>query len=203
MKHATTRAVFEYWNQRRGARAAPERNDIDPGAIRHALGDTFMLAADFVDEVRFRLAGTRVCALFCREVKGEVFSDAFGDASRRAVDELVAIVDKEKSGVVAGLIARTEEGHRAELEMLLLPLASSGHARVRAIGVLAPLAPPYWLGIEAVTSLELVSLRHIDNGPEARPVPRFGRPGEGSRFRHRFIVYSGGRRTAPPGERTG
>ena len=67
MKHASTRAVFDYWNTRRGARPAPERADIDPVAIRHALGDTFMLAADFADELRFRLAGTRVCALFGRE----------------------------------------------------------------------------------------------------------------------------------------
>ena len=52
----------------------PSAADIDPAAIRHALGDTFMLAADFVDQLRFRLAGTRVCALFCREIKGEAFS---------------------------------------------------------------------------------------------------------------------------------
>ena len=58
MKHASTRALFEYWNEKRGNRPAPEREDIDPIAIRHALGDTFMLAADFVNEQRFRLAGT-------------------------------------------------------------------------------------------------------------------------------------------------
>ncbi len=74
MKHASTRALYGYWNERRGNRPAPERAEIDPAAIRHALGDTFMLAADFVDELRFRLAGTRVCALFCREIKGEAFS---------------------------------------------------------------------------------------------------------------------------------
>src|SRR6185437_10497068 len=78
MKHSSTRAVFEYWNKRRGMRPAPDRSEIEPSEIRLALGDTFMLAADFVDQLRFRLAGTRVCALFCREIKGEVFSEAFG-----------------------------------------------------------------------------------------------------------------------------
>ncbi len=62
MNHASTRAVFEYWNKRRGTRPAPERGDIEPTDIRHALGDTFMLAMDFVDQLCFRLAGTRVCA---------------------------------------------------------------------------------------------------------------------------------------------
>jgi hypothetical protein len=71
MKHASTRAVFDHWNRRRGLRWAPARSDINPGDIRHVLGDTFMLAADFADGIRFRLAGTRVCALFAREIKGD------------------------------------------------------------------------------------------------------------------------------------
>jgi hypothetical protein len=74
MKHQSARAVFDYWNKKRGTRPAPERADIDPTEIRHALSDTFMLAADFVDQLRFRLAGTRVCALFGREIKGEAFA---------------------------------------------------------------------------------------------------------------------------------
>jgi hypothetical protein len=202
MKHSSTRAVFEYWNKRRGTRVAPERGEIDPAEIRLALGDTFMLAADFIDQLRFRLAGTRVCALFCREIKGEVFSEAFSEPSRKAVEELLAIVNEETVGVVAGLMARTEEGHEAELEMLLLPLAHSGHARIRALGVLAPAAAPYWLGEHAVTAIDMVTLRHIGPEVKTRAVPTFGRLAEGSRLRHGFVVYSGGRET-PSGDATG
>jgi hypothetical protein len=200
MKHASTRVVFEYWNKRRGTRPAPERGDIDPTEIRHALGDTFMLAADFVDQLRFRLAGTRVCALFCREVKGEAFFDIWSEASRKAIGELLAIVDEEHVGAVAGLTGHTEEGDRAELEMLLLPLAHSGHARIRALGVLAPTTPPYWLGARPLGELTLATLRHIGPEVKTRALPRFGR-GE-NRLRHGFVVYSGGRQT-PPEERTG
>jgi hypothetical protein len=202
MKHASTQAVFEYWNKRRGTRKAPERGEIDPGDIRLALGDTFMLAADFVDQSRFRLAGTRVCALFCREIKGEVFSEAFREPSRKAVEELLTIVNGETVGVVAGLKAHTEEGHEAELEMLLLPLAHSGHARIRALGVLVPAAPPYWLGEHAVTSIDMVTLRHIGPEVKSRAQPTFGRLADGSRLRHGFVVYSGGRET-PSGDATG
>jgi len=200
MKHPSTRIVFEYWNKRRGTRAEPERGDIDPTEIRHALGDTFMLASDFVDQLRFRLAGTRVCALFCREIKSEAFLDIWSEASRKAIGELLAIVDEEHVGAVAGLTGHTEDGDRTELEMLLLPLAHSGHARIRALGVLAPTTPPYWLGARPIGELTLATLRHI--GPEAktRALPRFGR-GE-NRLRHGFVVYSGGRQT-PPEERTG
>src|SRR5690348_18128600 len=52
--------------------------------IRHVLGDTFMLSADFIDELRFRLAGTRVCALFGREIKGESFTSFWGDSDRKS-----------------------------------------------------------------------------------------------------------------------
>jgi hypothetical protein len=68
VKHTSTRVVFEYWNRQRGQRSAPTRSEIDPAAIRHILGDTFMLAADVIDGIRFRLAGTRVCTLFGREI---------------------------------------------------------------------------------------------------------------------------------------
>ncbi len=202
MKHPSTRAVYDYWNKRRGSRPAPERGEIDPTDIRHALGDTFMLAADFVDELRFRLAGTRVCALFCREIKGEAFAEIFDVECRKAVTELAAVAEEEKVPAVAGLTAHTEGGWKAELEMLLLPLAHSGHARIRALGVLAPTVPPYWLGAQAVAGIELVTVRHIGPEQKARTAPRFGRAVAGRRLRHGFVVYSGGRQT-PPGERTG
>ena len=73
MKHTSTRELFAYWDRRRGRRPAPERGEIEPGPIRRVLGDTFILSFDEPAGHPFRLAGTRVCALFCRELKGEGF----------------------------------------------------------------------------------------------------------------------------------
>jgi len=210
MKHPSTRALFDYWTEKRGARAAPERADIDPAAIRHALGDTFMLAADFIDQLRFRLAGTRVCALFCREIKGEEFASLWSENSRKMIEDLLVVVDNEAVGAVAGLIGHTADGAQVDLEMLLLPLAHIGHARVRALGVLAPVVPPYWLGEKPVVELELGTLRHIGSEIESFTAPRFAPltspptapTNEDVQVRHGFVVYSGGRER-PPGERTG
>ncbi len=205
MRHPSTKAVFNYWNSQRRARPAPERADIDPTAIRHALGDTFMLAADFVDECRFRLAGTRVCALFCREVKGEAFGSLWSETSRDLIQELLNIATNEHAGTVAGLRGGTDDGDFVDLEMLLLPLAHGGHARIRALGVLAPTDPPYWLGEKPIIELELTTLRHIGQDLETKGAPYFGQGAngvpKGGRLRHGFVVYSGGRQT--PGERTG
>ena len=151
-----------------------------------------MLAADFVEQLRFRLAGTRVCALFCREIKGEAFAPLWSEQSRKSIDELTAIVTQEAAGAVAGLTGRTADGAEVNLEMLLLPLAHIGHARIRALGVLASINPPYWLGERPVVELALDTLRHV--GPEAghAGAHEFADPAE-VRVRHGFVIYSGGR----------
>jgi hypothetical protein len=192
MKHPSTRAVFDYWNEKRGSRPAPERGDIDPGAIRHALGDTFMLAADFVDQLRFRLSGTRVCALFGREMKGEEFQALWNETSRAQIENLLTVVNEETIGAVAGVTGYAEDGASVDLEFLLLPLAHIGHARVRALGVLTPLVAPYWLGEKPLATLELGVLRHIGAGIEPTTAPDFPRAVETVRLRHGFVVYSGG-----------
>jgi hypothetical protein len=202
MKHPSTRAVFDYWDKKRAGRPAPARAEIDPTEIRHALGDTFMLAADFVDQLRFRLAGTRVCALFGREIKGEAFAALWSETTRKSVEELLAAVTGESAGLVAGVAARTADGSEIDLELLLLPLAHAGHARIRAIGVLAPAQTPYWIGTKPVTELTLGTVRHLGDGIESHPAPRLAPSVEDVRVRHGFVVYSGGRET-PSGERTG
>lgn len=198
MKHASSALVLDYWTDRRRNRPAPDRADIDPAEIRQALGDTFMLAADFVDELRFRLAGTRVCALFGREIKGESFTALWSADSRSQIDDLIAVVTNEAVGAVAGLVGTAADGAETEVEMLLLPLAHTGHARIRALGVLAPLVPPYWLGEKPVVELELRTLRHLGDDSDS---PRIV-SGLGGRVRHGFVVYRGGREASPSGERT-
>jgi hypothetical protein len=161
-----------------------------------------MLAADFVDHLRFRLAGTRVCTLFGREIKGETFTDLWSDASRQSIDDLLAIVNDEATGAVAGVTARTEDGAETDLELLLLPLAHVGHTRIRAIGVMAPVVPPYWLGAKPVVELTLGTLRHTGADADSSIAPRLVPAAASSRVQHGFVVYSGGRETRS-GDRTG
>ena len=187
MKHHTTQALFDYWTRKRGRRRAPVRSDIDPADIRRILPDTFILTADFVNEIRVRLAGTRVCALFAREIKGESFDDLWSEASRQQVHDLVTAVVNENAGVVAGVLGRTEQGAEIELELLLLPLAFDGRTRVRAIGALAPAATPVWLGIRPVTALDLGTFRHLGIANDTHLGSTRAQP----RLRHGFRVYSG------------
>ena len=188
MKHASSQELFAHWRDRRGARIAPERAEIDPGAIRKALGDAFLLGLDAKTDPAFRLAGTRVCALFGRELKAEIFIELWQEENRAAVRDLLAIVAEEMIGVVAGATGRTREGLRADLELLLLPLRHRGRRQLRMIGMLAPFEPPFWLGSAGVERLQLRAWRQLGPAAETNRLPRFV---PGSRP-HGFVVYDGG-----------
>jgi len=142
MKQASSRELFGYWTARRGKRPAPERGEIEPGAIRRVLGDVFILEFDRRGGHPVRLAGTRVCALFGRELKNESFLDLWDDETRSLLAQLLGIVADEATGVVASAKGRTPEGWAQDLELVLLPLAHRGDTHARMIGALTPLASP-------------------------------------------------------------
>ena len=193
MKHTSSRQVFEYWNERRGFRVAPERGDIEPGPIRRALGDTFILAQDAEGVFRFRLSGTRICALFCGELKGTDFIDLWAEAEKPSMLELVAAVADECAGFIAGASAHNADGATLELEMLLLPLKHRDPLQTRLLGVLAPAEPPYWLGVTPVKDLTCGTVRHLGADSGHIAAPRLGPGTETGRIRRGLIVYEGGR----------
>jgi hypothetical protein len=193
MKHPSNRELFRFWNECRGTRLAPERSDIEPSAIRKVLGDTFVLEVNSVSGHPFRIAGTRLCALFGRELKGESFVKLWQRSGQAALRELIGVVVDEKIGVVA-----TATGASADdtllpvtLELLLLPLAHQSRAEARVLGALAPMAAPYWLGARTIGPLTLGMFRHIGAMAEAIPAPRF--KAAAGRLRHGLTVYDGGR----------
>ena len=145
MKNATTRALHAYWDRLRAGRAAPERGDLDPGAIRTLLGDVFLLEMDGQARHTVRLAGTRICTLLGHEWKGRPFDGPFPDGDRREIHKLLDGVCAAAAPVVAGVTGETADGRQIDLELLMLPLRHRGrtHARLRhqSLGPIAPRPP--------------------------------------------------------------
>jgi len=189
MKHAASRELYAYWEERRGKRAAPERGEIEPGAIRQVLSDAFILTLDGRAGHPFRIAGTRVCALFGRELKGEPFTGLWAAASRPLIGNLLAILNNERVGTVAGVTAQNDVGEPIELELLLLPLAANRPSLARGIGVLAPIKIPYWLGTSPISALTIVTHRHLGPQLETRLLTRF----MASHGRRHLVIHQGGR----------
>jgi hypothetical protein len=195
MKHASSRELFAYWTARRGARPAPERSEIEPAAIRRALGDVFILAFDRSAGHPFRLAGTRVCALFGRELRGQPFLELWDADSRAALADLLNTISEETTGAVASVSARTAEGWAQGLELLVLPLRQRGEAQARMIGVLAPFSVPFWLGAAQLEGLTLGTMRHLGPALEAPSAARLVAGAEAVNGQHGvFVVHEGGRR---------
>ena len=176
------------------------RSDIEPGAIRSVLGDSFILTLDAAADHPFRLAGTRVCAIFGRELKGEPFVQLWDAGDRDQIRDLVAIVANERTAVVAGAVATASDDCTTELELLLLPLLQQGPAHVRLLGALSPLKVPFWLGRNPVETLTLGALRHLDPDSKAKPAPTLLRRTlatggvDDNLLLSGLTVYQGGRR---------
>src|SRR5215831_6966121 len=134
-----------------------------------------------------RLAGTRMCALFGREIKGESFLDLWDLTNRPTMEDLLSILSDECTGTVAGATGQTENGESVELELLLLPLSVRRPIFARAIGVLAPLKIPPWLGAKPLEPVTIGGRRHIGAAIEKRLMPRFAAP----RGRRGILVENG------------
>jgi hypothetical protein len=190
MKHAASRELHTYWQALRGRRPAPQRAEIEPAAIRHVLSEAFIVALDRSAGYPFRLAGTRVCALFGRELKGGSFLNLWDEASQKTMRDLLHLLTSEMVGTVAGVTAQNADGESLDLELLLLPLIAPRPVLARSIGVLAPIKMPEWIGLRPIGALTLGSRRHVGAGAEKRLLPQFLTPWSNRRG---LVVYEGGR----------
>jgi hypothetical protein len=167
MKHPSSREFFTYWDGKRGAARAPDRSEIEPGAVRELLGDIFVLSYDAAAGHPFRVAGTRVCALVGRDLKDRSFSALFAADARREIEDIIAVVAEEMLAAVAGITATSEDGSPAHLELLLLPFSARAHTPLSLTGSIAPFEGEHRL----LRDFKLTSWRYLAHPPQ-KLVPR-------------------------------
>jgi hypothetical protein len=197
MRHAATRSLYAYWNLLRGGRAAPERREIEPAAIGRNLSFTFILEADGGDTYPYRLAGTHVCSLFGRELKGADWLADWSPDERPCLASLMRTVVDDAAGAVILFTGRSGRDQVVPLETVLLPLVHRGAGFRRVLGATAPLDKPYWLGARPLVETRITRVGMLappqsvtdetDNqsplNDPALPVRRLGH----------LAVYEGGR----------
>jgi hypothetical protein len=173
MKQNGSIDLFHYWNRLRAGRSAPKRTEIEPADIKTLLADTFILECDTRGEAVFRLAGTRICATFGRELKGFSFPSLWREKDKRLIARLVYGVFQPKSVVVIGFEGRSQVGRSVMFELLLLPL-DGGTENPRALGVISPAEKPFWLGTDPINDALIDSVRVVD--PDREPMFLKNRP---------------------------
>lgn len=161
MKVKGSMDLFQYWDRLREGRSAPRRSDIEPADIKTLLADTFILELDARGGAIFRLSGTRLCAVFGRELKGFSFSSLWTAKDERVVARLAHSVLHQKSVVLINAEAVSKSGRVMPLEWLLLPL-DGGADNPRALGSSIPLEKPFWIGSDPIAEMKITSLRVID-----------------------------------------
>ncbi len=210
MKLDGTIALFQYWDRLRNGRPAPRRAEIEPSDIKAMLADTFILEQDGRGAAVFRLAGTRLCAAYGRELKGFAFSSLWAARDQSLAARLAAGALREKAVSVTSFEGITQQGRSCMFELLLLPL-EGGVDSPRSLGSLAPVEKPFWLGNDPVMESRIDSMRVVD--PDREPMFLKNRPaiavpslapssgtltsGQGAkrrRFKH-LVVIEGGRDT--------
>jgi hypothetical protein len=142
MRHKTTQTVFTHFNRIRGGNSAPLRADIQPSELKSVLPDVFILEMDRRGSPVFRLAGTRVCAILGRELRGEDFMTLWhaphGHKMKLAAEAVLA----NQAPIMVKVRSVADEESAGDLEMLLLPLSSRPGVVDRLYGSLADLSHP-------------------------------------------------------------
>ncbi|WP_455271874.1 PAS domain-containing protein [Rhizobium herbae] len=179
MRSKTAIEIYAYWDQLRGHREVPTRSQIEPAHIRNILADLFILEKTPRGDIRFRLAGTRICALFARELRGSTFDALWLAEQTGRLARIADDVMTQKAPVILSASSLAGTADRLPTEIILLPLRSPDGVVDRIIGALAPLSRPHWLEATPVNYLDLGDMRVLDvektnlflqNRPE-KPLP--------------------------------
>ncbi len=192
MKQQVSKELYDYWRRLKGARRAPERNDIEFGAMRGLLANVFILQLEPSGRVSLKMCGTRINALWLEEQKGRSFLEFWEERERSAILAALATVTDEVRPVVMGARSGAGDLPQLDLELLLLPLRHFGRTHSLVLGALALANEPDWLGRTAVRPLHVQTLRVVRSEASLKGAPQLA-----SR-RPRLVLYEGGKQAASP-----
>ncbi len=120
----TLRQLFLYWDEKRGQRRAPPRDDIDPAGMFGVLPNVFLIDVEAEPRrYRVRLMGTVLVQWYGQDITGR-YVDEITDQVLGALDELVT---SWRPWRVTGEYER-QTGRVMLYELLALPLSPDGAA---------------------------------------------------------------------------
>lgn len=205
MRNEKTRQIISHWlelmamespQEESGHPGWPERSAIQPANCRELLGDLFILESD-TQGIRYRLAGTRLCDLHGRELRGEEFTGAFGGDDSDRLDVELAEARAKDHALLILTSGVNKSGDSVNLETVLLPLMNNGEPWKRILGLTTAWQESAWVGYRELVGEKLRAVRRIRpwldsketavNSPDGRRRPFDPQPNE-PRFKP--VVYS-------------
>lgn len=205
MKHATSIALYSYWQSCRRTTGIPAIV-VEAAQLAPIVGSLFLVDLTPDDGAPLRYCGNELALRYGRDLTNEPFLALWNRADRDMLEPDLGAMAVDSAGLVAGVMVETVGGGYSAFEMLLLPLrGTSGNAG--AIGSMARVGGHQETNrVRArVVSQSLRSIRFLP-APDQRsiavsPDPSAGRlPIQIPRRQYGHLsVVSGGRRTGNPG----
>lgn len=132
------RTVQAYWNERRGDRPAPRFEDVDLLCDLPKIAPRMLLWTKVDDERGYvcRLAGTQVCELAGRELRGISVDEMHWDRPEDVRPEYDTVSQDLQLHYVERRMSWARKAHKG-YQRLLLPLSRDGVTADRLLGVLS------------------------------------------------------------------
>lgn len=139
----------------------PQRKDLKISHLRGNVPNLFFLEQDDQGQFRFRLAGTRPCTIYGRELKDLALTALWHEGDRHAIAELCLNVSSLHIPAVSFHTAISMEGRSVEFEMLLAPLAHEIGRNASLLGSLVVTGEASWLGADPLILNQLHRIEPI------------------------------------------
>ena len=188
--HPGSRALFRHWEAIRGENSAPRHAQLDLSRIRELVPSLFLAEHSFRNGYMWRLAGTRVCELWRRELTGTPIMTGWDGFERDTIERLFNGVVRRHQPFILRFRLTSSLGHMIAAEMIGLPILARHVKMTHVFGAILPFRDLALLGYDSVTRLEIQSARVIWTEPvPAEPLP----PPQAADTAKRFEVIAGGR----------
>lgn len=157
--------LLNYWERLRGGRIAPLRSEIDPREFRGALEYTFILELTKLNQIRFRLAGSKLCDLLGMELRGMPAYALIASDSRDYFTDILTELLADPKVIHLQLTSQPEGFGEQTAQMLLLPMRNDAGQINRILGCVssidARIKPPSRFTISGKKTTRIVSSQPV------------------------------------------
>ena len=160
--HPGSRRLFSHWEALRAERAYPTREEFIFEPIKDLLPDMVILDRDHLrDSFRYRLAGSRVCGLFGKNLTTTDALLNWDNFEKNIISKQLNTALLQFQPSLIRMRLTTDTGQIVALEFIALPIQLRDSDRMQLVGGMFAFRDSRNLGHSTIVAQELASARII------------------------------------------
>ena len=136
MRQTAARKILSYWQALAPEDGAPAQASVAPRALKSFLPDLFLLERLDRSVFAFRMAGTRLCARYGRELRDHDFVRLWPAAQHGDILAALGRCLQDARPVTLEGAAATLDGKTVAFQVLLMPLTDAAGRTTRVLGAM-------------------------------------------------------------------